>query len=85
MEEKGRLDVVVIGERDEGGEFETIFYLAAFEIEGEARVANAIEGSREYLMSETLAVRWELPTGPHIYSIEHEEGELRWRISLKKA
>ena len=54
-------------------------------IEGGGRVANAIEGSRGYLMSETLAVRWELPTGGNIHSIEHEEGELRWRISLKKA
>jgi isoleucyl-tRNA synthetase len=54
-------------------------------IEGDARVSQAIQASREYLMNETLAVRWELPTGPKVYCIEHEEGDLRWKISLSVA
>jgi isoleucyl-tRNA synthetase len=54
-------------------------------IEGDGRITDAIEHSREYLMSETLALRWELPTGPRVYCIEHEEGDLRWKISLRVA
>ena len=54
-------------------------------IEGDDRVRNAIEDFREYLMGETLALRWEMPTGPQVYCIEHEEGDLRWKISLSVA
>jgi hypothetical protein len=41
--------------------------------------------TREYLMNETLAVRFAAPTGAHVYSIEHRQGDLRWKISLSKA
>jgi isoleucyl-tRNA synthetase len=51
-------------------------------IEGDAEVSAAIESHKEYLMGETLAVRWERPTGSRVYSVEHEEGSLQWKISL---
>jgi isoleucyl-tRNA synthetase len=51
-------------------------------IEGDAEVSAAIESHKEYLMGETLAVRWERPTGSRVYSVEHAEGGLRWKISL---
>jgi len=54
-------------------------------IEGGAQVTAAIESHRDYLIAETLAVRWELPAGPRVFSVEHEEGALRWKISLAVA
>jgi hypothetical protein len=54
----------------------------ALMIEGDVEVTAAIDSHREYLMNETLAGRWELPTGPRVFSVEHQEGEIRWKISL---
>jgi hypothetical protein len=54
-------------------------------IVGGVEVSAAIESHREYVMNETLAVRWELPSDPRVYSVEHEEGGLRWTISLSRA
>ena len=54
-------------------------------IEGDSQVTRALVSHREYLMNETLAVRFEVPTGSRVYSIEQAHGDLRWRISLSRA
>jgi isoleucyl-tRNA synthetase len=54
-------------------------------IAGDSRVERALETHREYLMNETLALRWDTPTGPRVYRVEHAEGESHWEISFAKA
>jgi isoleucyl-tRNA synthetase len=56
----------------------------ALMIEGGVEVCAAIESHRDYLLNETLAVRWELPVGPRVFSVEHAEGGLGWKISLRR-
>jgi isoleucyl-tRNA synthetase len=51
-------------------------------IEGGDDVTAAIASHQGYMMSETLAVRWEALSGPRVFVVEHQEGELWWRISL---
>lgn len=54
------------------------------EIEGDEEVRAAIEHYRDYLMSETLAVRWSRPTGPEVFVAESDEAP-RWTVRLAKA
>jgi isoleucyl-tRNA synthetase len=54
-------------------------------IAGDSRVERALETHREHLMNETLALRWDTPTGPRVYRVEHAEGESHWEISFAKA
>jgi len=51
-------------------------------IEGGDEVKAAVGSHQEYLMSETLAARWEAPSGPRVFVVEHKEGEWWWKIAL---
>jgi len=55
------------------------------EIEGDDAVTDALAAHRDYVMSETLASRWQRPAGADAFVIEQTESEPRWVIRLAKA
>ena len=53
-------------------------------VEGDAAVADALGEHREYVMSETLASRWERPEARAAFVARQDEGDARWVITLAR-
>jgi len=51
-------------------------------VSGSAAVETAISAHRDYVMSETLAVAWEVGQSEPLYSDSKELGDDRWRIEI---
>jgi isoleucyl-tRNA synthetase len=51
-------------------------------VSGSAAVETAISAHRDYVMSETLAVAWEVGQSKPLYSDSKELGDDRWRIEI---
>ena len=54
-------------------------------VTGSDGVARALGAHRDYIMSETLATRWETGQAKALFSIERELGEERWTVEFRKA
>jgi isoleucyl-tRNA synthetase len=52
-------------------------------IDGDAAVLAAIAEHRPYIMAETLASRWEVPSGS-AFAAESAEADARWQLQLAK-
>jgi isoleucyl-tRNA synthetase len=52
-------------------------------VEGDDAIAAALEEYRDYVMSETLATAWRLPTAD-AFVVRQEQGEARWVIHLAR-
>src|SRR5690606_31012838 len=55
------------------------------EIEGDAAVADALGTHRDYVMSETLASRWQRPPEERAFVVAQSDAEPSWVIRLAKA
>src|SRR5882672_4497160 len=53
-------------------------------IDGDAAVAAALAEHREFIMSETLASRWQPPAEGTAYVVRQDEGDARWQIRLAR-
>jgi len=53
-------------------------------IEGDQAVDDALNAHRDYLMSETLASRWQMPPPESAFIVEQEQEDRRWIIRLAK-
>ena len=47
-------------------------------------VEKALAAHRDYLMSETLAIEWEVGQSNALYSEDRELGDEHWKIELRK-
>ncbi len=54
------------------------------DIEGDAVVTDALDAHREYVMSETLASRWQRPADERAYVVAQADAEPGWVIRLAK-
>ncbi|MGB7216979.1 MAG: isoleucine--tRNA ligase [Gammaproteobacteria bacterium] len=55
------------------------------EIEGDPEVVDALAAHRDYVMSETLATRWERPANADAFVVEQRDETPRWVIRFAKA
>nr|MBO2515640.1 hypothetical protein [Gammaproteobacteria bacterium] len=55
------------------------------EIEGDPEVVDALAAHRDYVMSETLATRWERPASAGAFVVEQRDEAPRWVIRFAKA
>jgi isoleucyl-tRNA synthetase len=53
-------------------------------IEGDDAVAAALAAHRDFIMSETLASRWQPPADGTAYVVRQDEGDARWIIRLAR-
>ena len=51
-------------------------------VSGSESVESAIELHRDYIMSETLAVKWQVGQPSALFSAERELGDDRWTIEI---
>ena len=54
-------------------------------VAGSAAVDRALEAHRDYVMTETLAVEWEVGQGEPLFTIERELGEESWQLEFRKS